>query len=333
MIAIFYGEDGFSADEALDALRSQIDTDGQLGDNTDRVDGASAKPDELLALCRTMPFLSARRLVVVRGLLGRFEVAGRRGRRKDSGLGVWQPFAEGVRELPETTALVFIDGKLGAQNALLRALRPLADTREFKALPQNQIAMWINQRAQQRGLAVEARATAALASLVGADLRTLDSELAKLATFADGQPVTEDDVRSLVSLAREPNVFAWADAVVEGRTKDASELLQRLLDESEPPQRLLTMLSRQYRLLLLTKELQAKRVRPPEVASGLGVPPFVAQRLLKQAPSYTIERLRQAYRKLLEADLSIKRGVYDDETALQLLVVELANAAARRASA
>ena len=53
MIAVFFGKDDFSAHEALDALHSELDSDPSLeglADNTVRVDGASARPDELLAL-------------------------------------------------------------------------------------------------------------------------------------------------------------------------------------------------------------------------------------------------------------------------------------------
>jgi len=327
MIAAFYGKDDFSAHEALAALKAQLDTDGMLADNTLRVDGPSAKPDELLLLCQTAPFLSAHRLIVVHGLLARFERAERRGRRRaqqDGGLGAWEPFVAALPSLPETTALVFIDGELSARNALLQAIRPHAQVREFKPLQQSEVAAWINARAPRHGVTLEARAVAALSQLVGNQLWTLDSELAKLGTYAAGRPVTEADVRALVSLAREPNVFAMADAVVEGRAHDAAGLLLRLLAEGDSPQRLLAMLARHYRLLLLTKELQARRVAPQEIGTRLQVQGFVMQRLLKQAPAYSIDGLRAAYHKLLDADVSIKRGVFDDETALQLLIFELA---------
>ena len=332
MITVLYGMDEFSAHEALEALKEELNSDDQLADNTLVVAGASARPDELLVQCQTLPFLSEHRLIVVRGLLGRFESAGgrRRGRRRpqDDKLGPWQPFVEALPELPETTAFVLLDGEVHPQNPLLRALRPLAEVREFKPLPQAALAGWIGSRAQRHGVALEARAVAALAGLVGNQLWMLDSELQKLAVYANDRQVTEEDVRSLVSLAREPNVFAMADAVIEGRAGDAAKLLQRLLADGESPQRLLAMIARQYRLLLLTKELLEQRVRPPEISARLQVQGFVIQRLLKQAPGYTIERLRQAYRRLLEADLSVKRGVYDEETALLLLIFELAGARA-----
>jgi len=329
---VFYGKDRFRAREALDALVRAIDADPSgegLAENTTRVDGASARPADLLSLCQTIPFLGSKRLVIVEGLLARFETAGRgrrgaprRGRAAD--LGDWTQFVEALPGLPETTVLVFLEGEVAAKNPFLAALPKGTKAQEFKPMPQGELAAWIIQRAPTYGLVLQPRATAALAALAGNDLQVLDSELRKLAAYAGGDTVSEEDVRSLVSLARTPSVFAMADAVIEGRAQDAAALLQRLLADGEAPQYLLTMIARQYRLLLLTKELLDRRVRPAEISARLGVQNFAMQRLLQQAPAHTLERLQRAYRRILEADLSIKRGIYDDETALQLLVVELA---------
>ncbi|MCH8901055.1 MAG: hypothetical protein IIC88_02035, partial [Chloroflexi bacterium] len=193
MITILYGKDDFSVHEALASLKSELDSDGMLADSTDHVVGSSARPDALLALCQTTPFLSAHRLVVVEGLLGRFEPSGRRprrGKKKETALGPWETFSEGLQALPESTALVFLDGPLTARNPLLQALRPLAEVREFKLLRQAEVAGWINQRAQRYGVVLEARAVVSLATLVGSQLWILDSELQKLAVYANGQPVT-----------------------------------------------------------------------------------------------------------------------------------------------
>lgn len=333
MITLLYGEDDFSAHEALNTLKAKLAADGLLADGPVRVEGASARPDELLAACQTLPFLSERRLVIVQGLLGRFQARGRgrgrqaskrRGRASTPELGPWEAFVEGLGDLPDTTELIFIDGGVQPGNPLLQALRPLAQVQEFKSLKQNEVAAWIKQRAQHHQISIEPRAIAALATLVGNDLWTLDSELQKLDIAAGDNQITEADVRSMVSLAREPNIFAMADAVIEGRAHDAADLVQRLLADGVAPQRLLAMLARQYRLLLLTKDALQRGQRSAEISTRLRVQGFVMQRLLKQAPGYSIERLRRIYRRLLEADLSIKRGVFDDETAIELLLLELA---------
>jgi len=50
---------------------------------------------------------------------------------------------------------------------------------------------------------------------------------------------------------------------------------------------------------------------------------FALRRTLEQADRYSLERLKQVYHKLLEADLSIKTGRYDAELTLNILIAEL----------
>jgi len=45
---------------------------------------------------------------------------------------------------------------------------------------------------------------------------------------------------------------------------------------------------------------------------------------MDQARRYPAARLESGYARLLEADLNIKRGIQDEETAIELLVAELA---------
>jgi DNA polymerase III delta subunit len=62
-----------------------------------------------------------------------------------------------------------------------------------------------------------------------------------------------------------------------------------------------------------------------EIGQRLGVTSgFVLQRILDQAQRYSLSRLKAAYRRLLEADVGVKRGHHDEELALELLVHDLA---------
>jgi DNA polymerase-3 subunit delta len=340
MLHIFYGRDDFSQREALNALKQRLDADGLLASNTTLVDGRTVTPGELLALCQTVPFLSAHRLIIVEGLLGRFEPPagrGRRGRRQGTreNLAPWRALADGLAAMPESTSLVLRDGEVQPQNPLFRLLQPLAEVREFRPLAPRDVPGWIVQRARQSGLTIAPRAVALLASLVGNDLWTLSNELDKLAAYADGRQVEEEDVRALVSSIREANVFAMADALTEGRTEDAAGLIRRLLEEGDPPQRLLAVIARHYRHLIVAKDLLAGGLPPPQIGARLGVPGFALERILQQTRRYSMPRLKTAMGRILEADLSIKRGLCDEETALHLLVQDLgglARAAPRGAS-
>ena len=47
------------------------------------------------------------------------------------------------------------------------------------------------------------------------------------------------------------------------------------------------------------------------------------RKTLEHANRYPLERLKEVYHKLLEADLSIKTGKYEGELALNILIAEL----------
>ena len=340
MIKIIYGEDAFRAHEALEELRREIESGDALGGSSTELDGATVRPEELLNASLTMPLLGGRRLIIVRSLLGRFEAKRRtkRTKAKSDGdsenhagpLGDWQAVVDALPDLPESTVLALVDGKIGARNPLLAALSKAAEVQQFAVLKKGELAGWIRERAELYGARLEGRAIAAMADLVGADLWAIDSELRKLATYAGGGVISEANVRSMVSQVREANAFALADAIVEGRGNQAIALFQRLLADGDAPLRLLALIARQYRLLIQARELLDQRLAPAEIGNRLGVHGFVAQRILQQAPPYSADQLRSAYGRLLEADLSIKRGIYNDETALELLIFELANASPSR---
>ena len=92
------------------------------------------------------------------------------------------------------------------------------------------------------------------------------------------------------------------------------------------------MVTRQFRQLALVKDMRERGVRPDEVARTSGVPPFRLSALGAVASRMSWESVREAYRLILEADLSVKRGLSDDDAALQLLVHELCRMAPKAGS-
>ena len=61
-----------------------------------------------------------------------------------------------------------------------------------------------------------------------------------------------------------------------------------------------------------------------EIQNRLGVTAdFAFRKIMEQADSYPLPRLRRVYAQLLEADLAIKTGKYDGELALNILIATL----------
>jgi DNA polymerase-3 subunit delta len=332
MLYILYGRDDFSLRQELTRIKGELDSDGMLSSNMDVLDGRDVSPEQLMAICDTMPFLSAHRLVMVEGLLKRFDRPQRPRRSSRAARGAstealerWRGLADYAQRMPDTTTLVLVDEELSTDNPLLKDLRPAGQVREFRPLRPGAVLQWILERAQNQGIDISPAAARLLADLVGNNLWVLSSELDKLAAYAQGRRIEGADVKALVSEARQVNIFAMVDAIVERRPAAALRLLRQLATAGAEGGYLLAMVVRQYRLIIQARELMTAGLPTQEIGQRLGIASeFVLHRILDQAQRYSLSRLKTAYRRLLEADVGVKRGHYGEELALELLVHDLA---------
>ena len=327
MLYILHGEDDFSLNEELNRIKQELGDKEMLVTNTNVFSGQHLSPEQLMATCDTMPFLSPKRLVIVEGLLSRFETQDkdkRSTKTKDSG---WSTFKDHIQRMPESTVLVLIDGKLKRNNHMLSALVPVAKIKEFKALKRDALKVWIESRVTKMGCSISPRASNMIAELIGGNLWLVSMEVDKLCLYAQGRRIEEKDVKSLVSSAQETRVFDMVDAIRERKTTMAIKSLHKLEDEGAVPPYLLFMITRQLRMVIQEKEsLQQNHKSTDDSYTPESVSDFALKKARQQARKHSLEQLKQIYRKLLDADVSIKTGRFkgdSGELSLDLLVCEL----------
>ena len=327
MLYILYGRDDFSLNQAVDKIKAGLGDWEAVATNTTNLEGRHLTLSELRNKCGAAPFLSSHRLIIVDGLLGRFEVKQSRPRsgrgKSGNGLGEWEDLAPYIKQMPETTVLMLVDEEVKGNNPLLKKLSPLAEVRTFPLLRGRDLKAWIQQRVGGEGGDITTQAVDLLAELIGGDLWAMDGEIQKLLLYSQERPIGEDDVRQLVSHVQETNIFALVDAVAEGRTELAQRILHRLYDEGVAPTYILVMITRQFRLIAQARDL-GKGLSRPQIQDRLGLKSsYSLDKTLSQAKLYDFEGVKRAYDKLLETDLAIKTGKYSDKLALELLVTEL----------
>ena len=329
MLYILSGQDDFSLNQSLEEIKSRIGDKTTLDVNTTILDGHESNLDQLKAVCETVPFFSKRRLVIVNGLLERFEP-----KRKSTGKTKavkladqredYKSFSSYFSNIPESTILVLVDSEVKSNNPLLKELSSKAEARSFPPLRNSNLRQWIQQRVSEEGGTISSQAIDLLAQLVGSNLWIMASEINKLVLFASGRRIEEEDVAAVVSYAQEANVFAMVDAIIALKAGVAEQLLHQLLQRGAAPAHLLAMLARQVRLIVQGKELMRQGRPEKEIQNRLGLTSeFALRKTLEQAEKYSWERLKEVYNKLLEADLSIKTGRYDGELTLNILLAEL----------
>jgi len=329
---IIYGDDNYRCHQELNKIKAGLGSPDMVSINTTVLDGRRLSIRALTDVCSVVPFMTSSRLVVVEGLLRRFQPGDRQVRSNGGGgeeakqaLKEWQNISEYIKLMPQTTVLVLFDSDLDpkAGNPLVKSLAPAADrVSQLNEIKGKELAAWIRDYTVKNGGKISAGAVSLLADYMGGDLWSLTGELNKLMTYCEGREISDSDVREISSFAREESIFALVDAVIEGRIKDAQLMLHRMLKYGTAPQQILTMIERQLAIILRVKELSHGTQQ--EIREKLGLHPrYPLEKTLRQARTFTVPRLRRAFHSLLDTDVAIKTGKYEDDLALDLLVIDL----------
>src|SRR5579859_2136531 len=318
---VLHGEDEYSRKAEVKNMRARMGDPATAELNTAIFDGKTAVVADVLAAASAMPFLSDKRLIIVDGLLSWLA---RKGATKSAKADL-ETLLAALPGLPDSARLVFVEPEtLSDSHPVLKLVKqePRGFAKAFN--PPGNPSNWIIKQVESYGGKIEPHAAAALAAVVGSDLRAADSECQKLTIYTGGtRAITEADVALLTSYVAEAVIWNMVDALGKRDGKTASILLQRLLKDQEPLS-LLPMIYRQFRLLIQAREaLDAggdKRdlLKLPDFRSD-----FVAQKAIEQARNFTMEQLEDIYRYLLDTDHGIKTGRVSDALALDLLVAGL----------
>jgi DNA polymerase-3 subunit delta len=323
MFYIFHGSDELSRSEALAKLRAQMGDPSLAELNTSILDGEALTLGELRQVCDALPFMSDRRLVIVHNYLTRLGGGGKGGGERPA----LDALVNYLPTMPDSVRLIFVEAEgLPKKHPILNLAEKheMGHVHTFDGPGRGELAGWVTKRVESRGSTIERSAVDALAIAVGDDSRLLDSEIEKLTIYVgDERPITADDVDLLVPYAGTANVFAMVDAIGRRDGRTAMGMLHKLLDENAAPLYLLSMIVRQFRILIQVKELSAQGLAASTIAKRAGLHPFVAEKAARQAMNFSMGQLEVIYARLLETDLAIKTGQMEDVLALDTLVAAL----------
>ncbi len=297
MIHLLLNTDEYLATEYIAGLRATLGDPEMAGLNTVEMTGSQVDAASILAEISTMPFLSAKRLVLVRGYLEHLDK--RMAASKSTASAAHTEAArllEGLAEVPETGELVLVDNAVDKRRGLWKGfMLPAGQTQpEHRVLgleaqskagtisiaqlstpDARNLSGWIAQHARHRSIAVDGAAIAVLADFVGPNLRQLDNELEKLSLYAHGRAITADDVRALVSDASEEMIWNLTDALGQRNGRNAMRALRELRRNDQSPIGLVGLIARQYRLLIKVKTaMQGARGDEFAIAKQIGEKPF-----------------------------------------------------------
>lgn len=307
-IYLLYGEEEYLKKQyrqkLQDALISPDDTV-----NLNFYEGKNISVQELIDQAETMPFFADRRLLVI----------------EDSGFfkSASVELAEYLEQVPETTYFLFVESEVDKRQKMYKAVQKKGRIVEFAAQKEDTLIRWILGILKKENKNITRSSMELLLEKTGTDMNNIAMELEKLLSYTmDRDVITAEDIESICTTQTVNKIFDMINAVADGNRKKALDLYYDLLALKEPPMRILFLLTRQFNLLMQTKELQSTGYDAKTIAAKLAIQPFVARNCTRQASAFSLEKLKMLVKSCVDAEEAVKTGNLNEKLAVELILTQ-----------
>jgi DNA polymerase-3 subunit delta len=302
------------------------------GDRTLLVDELAGDEYELAAAvdaAQTLPFLTDRRIVVVRNL-GRFKV------------GDLAPLLSYLADPAPTTSLVLAwEPALGFKDDRWPTVpKKLVDavngaggvvTNTTLARPADRKG-WVDAQLAGADLTLDRGARDALVAQLADDVDRLSGLLTTLeATFGPGARLTADDITPYLGEAGSVAPWELTDAIDKGQIPNALDALHRILGAGDRhPLVVMSSLHTHYGRMVRLDGASARNEKAAAEQLGMKGSTYPAKKALEQGRRLGTDKLRRAVRLLAQADLDLRGAkAWPPDLVMEVLVARLARLSRR----
>ncbi len=323
------GDNGLEIKEGIANLSGEFGENAFLDLNTVQLDGAVLSFQEITTQLNTFPLGGSKRIVIM-------ENAAEKLNKKET-----EKWLVSVLEKLSPSVLfvvILFDRKKYKRGAMVwesfgekHWLRKVAGKfpektvwSEYPLPSQREMPGWINEEVDRQGGNFHPQATIELARLIGNDLFQARHEVEKAISYTgEGNQVKPADIHLLCAASKKETVFKLVDAVGQRDAKLAFKLLKELSMET-PIHSIFSMLIRQIRFLILTKEALADGGSEKDVrAACSNTQAFVVKKLISQSRQFKMSTLEEIYRKMNRIDEDSKIGRVSLGASLEGLIAKI----------
>lgn len=306
-VYLLYGEEEYLKKQYRDKLKNAIIGTDTM--NYSYYEGDKISVKEILDIADTMPFFSEHRLVIVENS-GFFKSSN-------------EELADFIRNIPEYLIMVFVEKEVDKRNKVYKAVSENGYISEMKPQTTATLGKWIVGLLKNDNKKITKEAVDLLLSKTGAGMDLIKSEIDKLVSYcADKELIEAKDVESICQTVTVSRIFDMIAAIATKKQNEALSLYYDLLTLKEPPMRILYLLSRQFNGILQVKEMQSEGLGSKEIASRMGVAPFIAGKYLTQTKYFTFDVLHEALEEMASIEENVKQGKIEDKLGVELAIVK-----------
>jgi len=318
MIIFLYGPDTFRSMEKVKELKNKFISEVEGGAlNLAELYGEKLTFADFKKEVSTVSFMSSRRMVILKNVIA-----------KSKKENLQEEIINYLKESADSdNVLIFWEENKNGKKKLFKFLTYPQNLlkiykQEFNLLKGFELRNWIIASVKKKGAQIESKAVYALEERIGGDLWRMNNEIDKIISY--DKKISVENVKKMIKARYDNNIFNLTDAIGSRNKKLALKLLKDQLSAGSNIYYILTMMARQYRMLLEVKDYLVKnnlnRASSHILARDLKMHPFVAQKLVNQESLYKVEELKNIYFEIMNIDLKSKQSSASAELLLDILV-------------
>lgn len=303
----------FLLDQAVERLQKRVAEVVDIAFNSQTFDADRTPVDSVIAACNTLPFMSEKRLVLVRGV-DKYD--------KES----METLTAYVAHPAETTVLAMTAAKMAKNLRLYKAVDAAGGIVERKAPNARELPGRVRELFADRGREIGLDGAEALITAAGTDLVRLSAEIDKIASFVgDRTQITRADIAEVVATTAPASIFDFTGAIADKDAAAALRVVANLVDDGQSVHGLHAMAVRTIRELITTRSLidrgQGNAGAVVEALKLFGRD-WLARKLLTQARNFSADQLVEALRGAAEAEAQMKTSRAEPRLVLERWIVK-----------
>lgn len=307
-VYLLYGNEDYLKKQFRDKLKKAVVAEGDSM-NYSYFEGKAPDSKSVAEIADTMPFFADRRLVVIENSQ-LFKSAD-------------DMIVELVKNIPETTVLVFVENEVDKRSRLYKAVKEKGYICELNEQSDSDIIRWVVSILRREGKVMDDATMQLFLIKTGSSMENISKELEKLICYTMGRErITSDDVENVCTTQTTNRIFEMITAISQKNQDKALELYYDLLTLKEPPMRIMYLISRNFNQLLMIKELTGNGNAPSAIASKMGIQGFLVGKLQAQARPFKAGMLRKALEECVALEEAVKTGQLEDRLAVEMLIVK-----------
>jgi DNA polymerase III delta subunit len=299
MITWLVGENSFEIREAIKAL--EADFNGTV----ERFDGSELSLAQLPDLLMGVSLFSTKRLVVITDIA------------QNSNL--WEKLPDWLPRINDDIHVVFVDTKPDKRTTSYKALKAVANLREFPAWTERdtqKAEQWVTERAQQHDIAMDRNAVQYLVQRVGMDQWQLAHALDTLALL---DVITIEAIDDVIPPNLSENIFQLFEIALEGKSQQVAQRLDTLALQ-EDPYALFALLTSQA-LTLAAVTFADDDANP---AKDFAMHPFVVSKMVRHGKRLGKNRVGHIVEAFAKTDADMKRSRGEPWLLIERTLLEIA---------